>query len=119
MLTTTRAAMRLSAIGIGIIVINFPTLPIRAQSTTAESFNFEEISVGGEDNWDFPSENETASIRDELQQLGEYNISGAENFDLKLIQRNRRGGIRSNRPNYFIENGVAPYYSIKTRIYGY
>ena len=119
MFTTAKAAMHLSAIAIGIVVVKLLILPTHAQSTTADSFNFEEISVGDQNGWNFSSKNETASLRDEIQQLGEYNISNADNFNVKLVQENRTWANKGDRPYYYIENKIAPYYFIKTRVYDY
>ena len=120
MLTTAKSAIHLSAIVLGTIVVNFSALPSNAQSTTADSFNFEEITVGDEDNWNFSSEDETVSIRDNLKELREYDISGVEYFDVRSIQRrnwrNRRGGNQGDR-YYYIENRIFPYYPIRDRIY--
>ena len=120
MLTTAKSAIHLSAIALGIIVVNLSTLPSNAQSMTADSFNFDEIDAGGKGNWNFSSEDETASIRDNLKELGEYDISGGENFDIKLIQRNRRRwGNRGDRPDYSLENRIFPDYPLENRIYNY
>lgn len=120
MLTTAKTAMHLSAIAIGIVIINFPILQTNAQSTTADSFNFEAISVGEGSSWNFSSKDETASLQDEIQNLGEYSISSdADNFNVRLVQENRVFPNRTNRPYYYIENRIAPYYFIKTRIYDY
>ncbi len=123
MLTTAKSAIHLSAIALGIIVVNFSTPPSNAQSTTADSFNFEQITAGNKDNWNFSSEDETVSIRNNLKKLREYDISGVENFDVRSIQRrnwrNRRGGNRGDRPYYSIEDRIFPYYPLETRIYNY
>ena len=66
MLTTAKKAIYLSAIAIGSIVVNFSMQPSNAQSTSADSFNFEEITVGDENNWNFSSVDETISIRNNL-----------------------------------------------------
>lgn len=122
MLTTANRAIYLSAIALGTIVVNFSTLPSNAQSTTADSFNFDEISAGGKGSWNFSSEDETVSIRNNLKELREYDISGVENFDVRLIQRrnwrNRRWGNQGDR-YYYIENRIFPYYPIRGRIYNY
>ena len=123
MLITAKTTMRLGVIALGTIVINFFTLPSNAQSRTADSFNFDEISVGDDRNWNFSSEDETVSIRNNLKQLREYDISGTENFDVRLIRERRRElGIRrwgnqGDRPYYSIEDGIYPYYFRENRIY--
>lgn len=125
MLTTAKSAIYSGAIAFGTIVASFYTLPSNAQSTTAESFNFEKITVGNENNWNFSSEDETVSIRNNLKQLEEYNISGVENFDVRLIQANRRRlrnppwGNRGYRPYYSLEDRIFPYFPVESRIYNY
>lgn len=119
MVNTAKAAMRLGTIAIGLFVVNLPTAQTNAQSTTADSFNFEEISIGDETSWNFSSEDETASLRDEIQNLGEYSISDADNFNVRLVQKNRTWADKNLPPYYYIENRIAPYYFIKTRVYDY
>lgn len=120
MLTSTKRVIHLSAVVLGSIVFNFSTLPSNAQSTTADSFNFDEISAGGKGGWNFSSEDETVSIGNNLKQLREYDISRVENFDVRSIQRrnwrNQRGGNNADR-YYYIENRIFPYYPIRNGIY--
>ena len=140
-MSTTAKTIYIGTIVIGIIAASFSTLPASAQqrdytwrnkfaeslaqSTTADSFNFDELSAGGKGNWNFSSEDETRSIRDNLKQLGEYDISGAENFNIRLTRQNRRRlGIgrwanKGDRPYYSIDNGFYPYYFKENRIYNY
>ena len=112
------------AIVLGVIAIN-SAMPANAQSRTADSFNFDEISVGEENNWNFSSEDETVSIRDNLQQLREYDLSDIENFDVRLIrERRRRLGIkrwgnRGDRSYYSIDDGFYPYYFPTRSFYNY
>jgi len=109
----------------GIIACNLFIGSANAQSRTADSFNFDKITVGNESNWNFSSEDETVSIRDNLQNLREYDLSNIENFDLRLIrERRRRLGIKrwgnkGDRSYYSIEDGVYPYYFPATRTYNY
>lgn len=122
MLTTAKVATHLCIIGLGSIVIGF-SKPASAQSTTSESFNFEEISIGDERNWNFSSEDEKVSIQDDLKELKEYDISGSEHFDVRLIEeRRRRLGIkrwsnRGDRSIYSVGDGLYPYYFRENRIY--
>ncbi len=115
MLTTAKAAIHLSTIAIVTIVANVSAISTYAQSTTADSFNFEELSAGGEGGWNFSSENETVSIKDDLRQLGDYDISGVESFNIRLTPRNRRRlGIgrwanKGDRPYYSLDNRILPF----------
>lgn len=122
MLATAKKAIYLSAIAIGSIVVNFSMQPSNAQSTSADSFNFEEITVGDENNWNFSGVDKTISIRNNLTQLKEYDISGVEYFDVRSIQRrnwrNQRGGNNGDR-YYHIDNRIFPYYPVRNGIYNY
>ena len=109
MLITAKAARYLSAIALGTIAVSFATLPTKAQSNTSESFNFEQIDVEEEIEFDFLGENETISVEDELQNLEEYSISESDDFDGKLIEENK------NRAN----KGAQPRYRVNTEIYSY
>ena len=125
MLTIAKTALYTSALALGIISADLCALPAYSQSTTADSFNFDELSAGGKGNWNFTSEDETRSIRDNLKQLKEYDISGVENFDIRLTRQNRRRwGIgrwanKGDRPYYSIDDGFYPYYFRQNRRYNY
>ena len=112
------------AIVLGIIVAG-SIRPAHSQSRTADSFNFDELSAGGKGSWDFLSEDETLSIRDDLNNLKEYDISGRRNFDIRVVRENRRHlGIRrwgnqGDRSYYSIGDGFNPYYFRDNRIYDY
>ena len=122
MLTTAKLVTHLCIIALGTIVVSFPKLA-SAQSTTSESFNFEEIGIGDERDWNFSSEDEKVSIQDDLKELKEYDISGTEHFDVRLIdERRRRLGIKSwgnrgDRSIYSVGDGLYPYYFRVNRIY--
>lgn len=108
MLTTAKAAIRLSAIALGTIVVNLYTLPVDAQSRTADSFNFEEIGIGQE-NWSFESENETVSLEDEIEELPEYDLSNSADFEVELTEENKRWGNRGDGRDYSITTDVYDY----------
>ena len=122
MLTITKAAIHLSAIALINIGTNLQ-IPTNAQSRTADSFNFDEITAGGKGNWNFSSEDETVSIQNNLNQLRKYDISVNENYDIRVIRENRRRlgikrwGNRGDRSYYSIDDGLYPYYFRENRIY--
>lgn len=124
-MSITAKTMSIGALWLGIIVAGFSPLPVQSQSKTADSFNFDELSAGGKGNWNFSSEDDAVSIRDNLSQLREYDISGRENFDIRMIrERRRRLGIRrwgnqGDRSLYFIDDGLYPDYFRENRIYNY
>lgn len=121
MLTTAKVATHLCIIALGTIA-SFSITRVQAQSTTAESFNFEEISIGDERGWNFSSEDEKVSLQDDLKKLGEYDISGTEHFDVQLIEERRRRlgikrwGNRGDRSVYSVGDGRYPYYFREHRI---
>ena len=118
---TTDIATHLCIIALGSIVVS--SKPAYAQSTTAESFNFDEITIGDERNWNFPSEDEKVSVQDDIKELREYDISGTEHFDVRLIDERRqrlgiqRWGNRGDRSIYSVGDGFYPYYFRQNRIY--
>ena len=115
--------MYTGALSLGIMIAGFSPLSVHSQSKTADSFNFDELSAGGRGNWNFLSEDETVSIRDNLNNLREYDISGRENFDIRVIGENRRRlgikrwGNRGDRLYYPLEDRIFPFYSPENRIY--
>ena len=109
MLTTAKAVMHLSVLTLGTIALNFATLPINAQSNPSESFNFEQIDAEKDSNFYFISEDETTSIKDNLQELREYDISDTEDGDVRLIEENQQWGNVGDKPDYKIRTGIYSY----------
>ena len=139
MLTTIKAAIHLSAIAL-IAVGASVTIPtnarqrnytwrnksavFHAQSRTADSFNFDEITAGGKGNWNFSNVDETVSIQNNLNQLREYDISATESYDIRLIRQNRRRlgiqpwGNRGYRSYDLVDENFYPYF-FRNRFYNY
>ena len=124
MLNTLKATIHLSAIALitfGASVV----IPTNAQSRTADSFNFDEITADNKGNWNFSNVDETVSIRNNLNKLREYDISATEDYDIRIIRENRRRlgikrwGNRGDRSYYSIDDGLYPYYFRDNRIYDY
>ena len=109
MLTTAKLAMRRSAIALGIIVVNFSALPTKAQTYTSESFNFEEISVGENTEWNFTSEDETISVEDNIKNLEEFEISESDDSDVRLVEEKGKWGNRGARSDYLIKTTIYDY----------
>ena len=97
------------AIALGIIVASVYSLPLQAQLETSEDVSLEDLEVKEEENWSFSSEDETISIQNNLQELGEYNISTPYDSDLRLTEEERRWGNRGDRPDYTLETEVYNY----------
>ena len=108
MLTTAKSAIQLSAIALGIVIVNCSMLPTNAQTNTTDDFNFEEIGLE-ESNWTFESENETISVQDDIERLEEYGISDLNDSDVRLIEEDRRAGNKRGRSYYSIEADVYNY----------
>ena len=123
MLTITRAAIHLGAIAL-ITVGASVIIPANAQSRTADSFNFDEITAGGKGNWNFSNVDETVSIQNNLNKLREYDISATESYDIRLIRENRRRlgikrwGNRGYRSYDLVDDDFYPYY-FRNRFYNY
>ena len=119
-----KAAIHLSAIALITLGANAIALPTNAQSRTADSFKFDEITAGGKGEWDFSNVDETFSIQNNLNELGEYDVSATESYDIRLIrQRRRRLGIkrwgnRGDRSYNIVDYDFHPYY-LRNRFYNY
>ena len=124
MLKTTKAARYLSAIVLVTVGANIFTLPTNAQSRTADSFNFDEITAGGKGSWDFSNIDETTSIRNNLNQLGEYDVDEINTYDIRLIHQNnrklgtKRWGNRGDRSYDVVDDNFYPYFYDR-RFYDY
>ena len=110
MLTTKKTTISLGAIALGIIAANLFILPLNAQTDIAEDIFFEDIKAGEDMNWSFSSEDETTSVQNRFNELGEYNISdSAEDGNVQLLEENRRWGNRGNTTNYLLEAEIYDY----------
>lgn len=116
MLNTAKTLTQLGAIALFTIVSSH-SLPANTQSRTADSFSFDELEAGGREDWNFPSENETVSIKDDIKQLEneDYDVSGREHFDIRLT-RNARRRLRRGR---WANKGDVPVYRLHDRIFPY
>ena len=110
MLFITKTTLRWSAIALGLMAANVG-LPLQAQtqSEISESISFEDIEAGNDGSWNFSSEDETVSIEDNLQELGEYDISTPYDSELRLTEEERRWGNTGDRPDYTLETEVYNY----------
>lgn len=110
MLTTKKTTIRLGAIALGIIAANLFILPLNAQTDTSEDFFFEDIKVGEDINWSFSSEDETSSVQNRFNDLGEYNLSDStEDANAQLREQNRGWGNRGDATNYLLEAEIYNY----------
>ncbi|MBE9045065.1 hypothetical protein IQ255_11730 [Pleurocapsales cyanobacterium LEGE 10410] len=110
MLTILNNIVPLRAIAFGFTLATIYSLPLVAQTDTPEDL-FEDIQAGENATWNFTSEEETLSIENNLEELGEYSISNSElDTNIELKEENRRWGNNLGGPEE---------YSIETEIYDY
>lgn len=103
MLNITRHILCVCAIAVGF------SLPAVAQTDSNGSFDFNKIEVGEDRDWEFKSENESASVQDDLGELQEYSLSDVDDTEVRLIKEDRRWGNVGDTEDY----------SIETEVYGY
>ncbi|HEY9769403.1 MAG TPA: hypothetical protein V6C71_13070 [Coleofasciculaceae cyanobacterium] len=110
MLTTKKTTMSLGAIALGIIAASLFILPLNAQTDTSEEIFLEDIKVGEDMNWSFSSEDETNSVQNRFNDLGEYSISDStDDANVQLLEENRRWGNRGDATNYLLEAEIYNY----------
>ncbi|MGF1588162.1 MAG: hypothetical protein ACFCU7_02780 [Pleurocapsa sp.] len=113
MLITNKTTTRIGALALGIIAANFFSLPLKAQTAqtnTSEADLFKDIKAGENINWSYSSEDETISIQDSLEELGEYNVSdSAEDAGVQLREEDRRWGNRGDAKDYYFEAEIYNY----------
>ncbi|WP_019509608.1 hypothetical protein [Pleurocapsa sp. PCC 7319] len=110
MFNKDRSQKVFSSISLGLILTSIYGLPLNAQTNTSEYDFLEDIEAGRNIDWDFSSEDESTSIRDEINKLGEYNISETKSRDVRITEENRRWGSRGD---------AAVDYTIETEVYDY
>ena len=94
------------AIALGLTLTNINISPINAQTDTRGDIFLEDIEAGEEVNWNFSSEDESTSIKDDIKGLGEYSSSETESeteIDLELVEEDSRWGNRGDAEDYSIE----------------
>lgn len=117
MLTSTKIISPLAktqslfqAIALGFILAGIPSLPIDAQTITADAQKLEDIEAEEDVNWSFPSEEESISVKDEIEELGEYNLSESDSAtDIESTEENREWGNRGDVENNSLEVEVYDY----------
>lgn len=104
----TKVLMRSSAIALTVMIIKFPT-STNAQNDALESVELDRVQLREETSWNFPSEAETISIKDNLNILEEYSISESSGSDVKLVKKNYPWSNRENIEEYFLEVEIYDY----------
>lgn len=91
------------------LIISICSSPINAQTSTSEHDFLEDIKAGNNGDWNFSSENESISIKDNINKLEEYNFSEVDSIDVQLTEENRRWGNRGRAKDYSIEAEIYDY----------
>jgi hypothetical protein len=95
---------------LGFIFVTIYSLPLNAQTNTTQYKFLQNIEVGKDMNWDFKSEDETASLKDKIKKLGDYNLSPSDSdLDVELLETEPKWGNRGD-----VEDR-----SIKAEVYHY
>ena len=103
--------MRIYAIAIGILVTTFYSLPILAQSNSKKA-NIEDWQINSDTEWNFSSEDESASVKDELDRLREYKEYNSQpklEADVELLQENHKWGNQGDVEDYSLEADIYNY----------
>ena len=101
--------MRIQAIALGALITIIYSLPLMAQTNTTEA-NIEDWQINSDTKWNFSSDDESASIKDELNQLREYNSSQPNmERDVELLQENHKWGNQGDVEDYSLETDVYNY----------
>lgn len=104
----TCQTMRLLAIAFGTLITTSYSLPLLAQANTTEA-NIEDWKIHSNSEWNFSSDDESISIKDQLNQLGEYNFSQPDLEDVQLLQEDHKWGNRGDVEDYSLETDVYNY----------
>lgn len=75
-------------------------LPSNAQTNRSDSDLLRNIQIGQDKDWNFPSETESISVQDDLQELGEYSISEPEP---ELVEREEKWGNAGDKEPHSAE----------------
>lgn len=103
---TIKKTIQISAVALGLLAVN--SAVSNAQADTSESFEFDKLEVE-ENNWNYGGENESISVKDDLQELNEYDVSDVEESDVRIIEEDRRWGNRGDVEDYKIKTNVYDY----------
>lgn len=108
MLNITCKTMRLCMLALGTLIATY-SFPLTAQTDTTEA-NVEDWQINSRQEWNFSSDDESASVKDQLNQLGEYKFSQPDlETDVKLLQENHKWGNQGDVEDYSLETDVYNY----------
>ncbi|GAB4523174.1 MAG: hypothetical protein Tsb0014_00470 [Pleurocapsa sp.] len=95
---------------LGFIFVTIYSLPLNAQTNTTQYEFLQNIEAGKDMNWGFSSEDETASLKDEIKKLGDYDLSASDtDLDVELLETEPKWGNRGDVEDHSIEAEVYDY----------
>ena len=108
MLPTTSNMIIKTVLASGVALGLLATSTVSNAQANSSGFEFDRLEAE-ESNWDFAGEDESISVKDDLQELDEYKISDVEEFDVRLIEEDRRWGNRGDVEDYKLKTDVYDY----------
>ena len=100
----TNKQFLIQAIALGTI-LHIYSLPLNAQTSTSEYDFLKDSKTEANSDWNFSSEEESISIEDDLEELGEYSISEPDS-DTEIIEEEPKWGNRGDVEDFSIETEV-------------
>ncbi|MDJ0636923.1 MAG: hypothetical protein QNJ34_27340 [Xenococcaceae cyanobacterium MO_188.B29] len=94
----------IQAIALGAILSTY-SLPLNAQTNTSEYDFLKDNTTEANIDWNFSSEEESISIKDDLKELGEYSISEPDS-DTEIVEEEQKWGNRGDVEDFSIETEV-------------
>ncbi len=109
MVNISRKTIALLAISTGTMLAITCSLPLNAQTKISQSGYLEDIQAGKDEEWNFSGVDESLSIEDEIQELGEYRISEPQLLDLEATVENNKWGDERFIERYYLEAEIYEY----------
>lgn len=100
-----------TAIAISSLFVGLYSLPLNAQSSVSQnSSTLENVETKENLNWNFTSEDESISVKDDIRELETYSLSDENgDTDLRLEEEDSRWGNRGDVDDYTFEVEVYDY----------
>lgn len=109
MLTTKTQFGQNAIASVFMVIASLYSLPINAQTTIANADLLQDIEAGEDVNWSFSSEEESISIKDDLEELREYNLSEEEDSTDVELTEEKSWGNRGDVEDRSVEVEVYDY----------
>lgn len=98
------------AIAIFFTFLSLNSSILNAQENPSEYRFLQDIEAGTNTSWNFTSEDESRSVRDEIKELGDYSLSDSDaEVDVRLVEEERRWGNWGNVEDYSIQTEFYEY----------